>query len=97
MSRSYNGGIASYAIWLPELTKFIELYQSGCSIDDINQMSDEETIFWLEVSSNGKIFKTDSDNALTLTARFLEHLLARAFVGIWKTFSSSLIWLLSLI
>ena len=45
MSRSYNGGIASYAIWLPELTKFIELYQSGRSIDDIKQMSDEENVY----------------------------------------------------
>ena len=29
MSRTYNGGIASYAIWLPEFAQFIELYQSG--------------------------------------------------------------------
>lgn len=25
MPRTYNGGIASYAIWLPEFAQFIEL------------------------------------------------------------------------
>lgn len=54
MSRSYNGGIASYAIWLPELTKFIELYQSGCSIDDIKQMSDEENVFQMPTKARAK-------------------------------------------
>ena len=54
MSRSYNGGIASYAIWLPELTKFIELYQSGYSINDIKQMSDEENIFQMPTKARAK-------------------------------------------
>ena len=54
MSRSYNGGIASYAIWLPELTKFIELYQSGYSVNDIKQMSDEENIFQMPTKTRAK-------------------------------------------
>lgn len=45
MTRTYNGGIASYALWLPEFTQFIMLYQSGKSIDEIKQLSDKENIF----------------------------------------------------
>lgn len=54
MSRSYNGGIACYAIWLPELTKFIEFYQSGYSIADIKQMSDEKNVFQMPTQARAK-------------------------------------------
>ncbi|MDF4141982.1 MAG: DUF1819 family protein [Staphylococcus equorum] len=54
MPHSYNGGIASYAIWLPELTKFIEFYQSGYSIADIKQMSDEKNIFQMPTKARAR-------------------------------------------
>ena len=54
MVRNYNGGIASYAIWLPEFTKFILLYQSGKTIDEIKQLSDEENIFQMSSVARAK-------------------------------------------
>lgn len=54
MSRTYNGGIASYAIWLPEFTKFIFMYQNGKSINEIKQLSDNENIFQMSSKSRAK-------------------------------------------
>lgn len=54
MSRTYNGGIASYAIWLPEFTKFISLYQSGHSIEEIKKLSDEQNIFKMSTPARAK-------------------------------------------
>lgn len=54
MSRTYNGGIASYAIWLPEFTKFISLYQSGNSIEKIKKLSDEQNIFKMSTPARAR-------------------------------------------
>lgn len=54
MIRTYNGGIASYAIWLPEFTKFISQYQSGKTIDEIKRLSDEENIFQMSSKLRAK-------------------------------------------
>lgn len=54
MPRKYNGGIASYAIWLPEFTQFIDLYQSGKNIDEIKKLSDEENIFQMSSKARSK-------------------------------------------
>ena len=54
MPRTYNGGIASYAIWLPEFAQFIELYQSGKSIDEIKHLSDKENIFKMSSKSRAR-------------------------------------------
>lgn len=54
MVRTYNGGIASYAIWLPEFTKFISMYQDGKSIDEIKQLSDDENIFQMSSKVRAK-------------------------------------------
>lgn len=54
MVRTYNGGIASYAIWLPEFTKFISMYQDGKSIGEIKQLSDDENIFQMSSKARAK-------------------------------------------
>lgn len=54
MSHNYNGGIASYAIWLPEFTQFIQLYQSGKSVNEIKQLSDDENIFQMSTKARAK-------------------------------------------
>ena len=50
MPRTYNGGIASYAIWLAEFAQFIELYQSGKSIDEIKRRG----VFRIRPARKGK-------------------------------------------
>ncbi|AZN76639.1 DUF1819 domain-containing protein [Lactobacillus acidophilus] len=54
MTRTYNGGIASYAIWLPEFTKFVELYEDGKSIAEIKQLSDDENIFQMSTPARAR-------------------------------------------
>lgn len=52
--QKYNGGIASYAIWLPEFTKFIQLYLQGKSIKNIKDLSDKENIFNMSTKSRAQ-------------------------------------------
>lgn len=52
--QKYNGGIASYAIWLPEFTKFIQLYLQGKSIENIKNLSDKENIFRMSTKSRAQ-------------------------------------------
>lgn len=66
MPRSYNGGIASYAIWLPEFTQFIQLYQSGKSVDEIKQLSDDENIF--QMSTRARAKRCSRNLAVRITA-----------------------------
>lgn len=54
MNRNYNGGIASYAIWLPEFTRFIQLYLQGNSIEDIKKISDQENIFNMSTKARAR-------------------------------------------
>lgn len=66
MSHNYNGGIASYAIWLPEFTQFIQLYQSGKSVDEIKQLSDDENIFQMSTKARAK--RCSRNLAIRITA-----------------------------
>ena len=66
MSHNYNGGIASYAIWLPEFTQFIQLYQSGKSVNEIKQLSDDENIFQMSTKARGK--RCSRNLAIRITA-----------------------------
>lgn len=54
MLRGYNGGIASYAIWMPEFTKFVNLYQAGKSIAEIKQQSDQKNIFQMSTKNQAR-------------------------------------------
>lgn len=54
MKQNYNGGISSYAIWVPEMTKFIELYQSGKSIDEIEELSDKDNVFQMSTPTRAR-------------------------------------------
>lgn len=54
MNKNYNGGIASYAIWLPEFTRFIQLYLQGNSIEDIKKLSDQKNIFKMSTKSRAQ-------------------------------------------
>lgn len=66
MSHNYNGGIASYAIWLPEFTQFIQLYQSGKSVNEIKQLSDDENIFQMSTKARAK--RCSRNLAIRITA-----------------------------
>lgn len=54
MERKYTGGLASYAIWLPEFTTYISLYQSGKTAKEIMELSDEENIFKMPTKPQAK-------------------------------------------
>lgn len=50
----YSAGLTSDAIWLPEFTKCVELYQSGMTSEDIKRESDEKNILQLPTKKQAK-------------------------------------------
>ena len=54
MTKKYNAGITSHALWLQEFKLGVSLYLDGKSADEIKAASDEENIFQMTTADRAK-------------------------------------------